>query len=310
MNCQICFENYNDSKTKPYSITPCGHTFCSKCLDNLMITDAAKCPKCRIQIKGKIMNFAILDVIDLNLIPDSNLGLKKTIEKTLNDVHGLETQFFAAYEKKVQENKDRIKLLKEEINNQTIELINQIKQNRVHLFKNAEQLEITMNESLLRYLHTEQQIELNVSERTSQLKNLNQYERTELNSFKEQLDKSKQDFDSNIKEMKHFNFKLEFKKFSNNPNINYIGDIIHETPATKDIKPETIEPMSPIEPIVSIEPKAAMNPSKSENNPRFTASSRASGISKSTLERKRVASAPRANLNTQIKPPLSRNLPL
>ncbi len=61
MNCNICFENYNDSTVKPFSITPCGHTFCEKCLDNLLANiSLPKCPKCKVQIKG--LNFIALFV--------------------------------------------------------------------------------------------------------------------------------------------------------------------------------------------------------------------------------------------------------
>ena len=244
MNCQICFENYNDTKVKPYSITPCGHTFCLKCLDNLIHStpnknDLAKCPKCRIPIIGKLMNFAILDVLDLNLIPDSNVGLKKNIQKSLHELQESESTFFPAYEAKTIENKDRIKQLKDEINSQTIDLINQIKQNRVSLFKTADQIEALMNESLNRYLTGIQQLQLGINEFTTKLKNMNQYERSELNTFKDEIDKLKLEFDTNMHEMKSCSFKLEFKKFSiNKPNFNFIGEIIHEKPVVNERRRE------------------------------------------------------------------------
>ena len=61
MNCQVCFENYNDKDNQPYAIIPCGHTFCKLCLESLKET---KCPKCRREISEKIVNYAILDVLE------------------------------------------------------------------------------------------------------------------------------------------------------------------------------------------------------------------------------------------------------
>ena len=74
MNCNICFENYNDSTVKPFSITPCGHTFCEKCLDNLLAyanISQPKCPKCRVQIKGfKLKCIYICIIVKLHLKDD------------------------------------------------------------------------------------------------------------------------------------------------------------------------------------------------------------------------------------------------
>jgi len=188
----------------------------------------AICPKCSAEIKGKIINYAILDVLDLNLVPDANVALKGLITKSVHELQELDNQFFQAYEHKVKENKERIKLLKEEINNQTIELINQIKQNRINLFKNADQLEMGLNDALTRFVQAEQHIEMNINDFTGRLKQLDIFERNELNLFKDQIEKCRFDFAFNIKEMKNLAVKIEFKKFSNNPNLNYIGNILSE----------------------------------------------------------------------------------
>ena len=78
MNCQICFENYNGNTNQPLVIIPCGHSFCKFCLENL---NDSVCPKCRRDITEKVLNYAILDVLDLNLVPDLNASLKNSIKK-------------------------------------------------------------------------------------------------------------------------------------------------------------------------------------------------------------------------------------
>jgi len=167
----------------------------------------------------------------MHLVPDSNVALKRNVGKCLDELQNVEIVFVSAYEQKLKENKDRIRMLKEEINNQTIDLINQIKQNRVSLFKNADYLEAQMNESLIGFLQAEQQIERNVHEFNETLKNMNVFERGELHLYKERLETCKMEFDLNVREMKHFSFKLEFKKFTTHqPNVNFIGDIYYLNP--------------------------------------------------------------------------------
>ncbi len=61
MSCQICFDSYNNSDHKPYVITSCGHTFCCNCLNSL---SDRLCPTCRKLIRGKQLNFALLEMID------------------------------------------------------------------------------------------------------------------------------------------------------------------------------------------------------------------------------------------------------
>ena len=63
MNCKICSKTYNDSSIKPYSLIPCGHSYCVLCLEKLK-----KCPECEAEISGKLLNHAILEVINPNPI--------------------------------------------------------------------------------------------------------------------------------------------------------------------------------------------------------------------------------------------------
>lgn len=61
MNCAICLEKYNYNKNKPYSLYPCGHTFCNECLQQI---NTKKCSKCRKVTVFKQINYAILETLD------------------------------------------------------------------------------------------------------------------------------------------------------------------------------------------------------------------------------------------------------
>ena len=74
MNCKICFDNYSDYK-KPYSIFPCNHTFCIRCLNNL--TDL-RCPKCRTIIRDKKPNYELIEILEFSSIKSENLSIEKT----------------------------------------------------------------------------------------------------------------------------------------------------------------------------------------------------------------------------------------
>ena len=72
MQCQICFESYDNDSHKPFTINPCGHYFCTKCVDEFNKTQCiwpnpqiipAKCPVCRVDIESTVINRAILDMM-------------------------------------------------------------------------------------------------------------------------------------------------------------------------------------------------------------------------------------------------------
>ncbi|XP_069180901.1 uncharacterized protein, partial [Procambarus clarkii] len=46
--CSVCFNNYDDTLLRPRTL-PCGHTFCSKCIDNAIKNGQLNCPSCRAQ---------------------------------------------------------------------------------------------------------------------------------------------------------------------------------------------------------------------------------------------------------------------
>ena len=60
MNCGICFENFNHTKHKPYSISTCPHTYCLTCIQRLW---KERCPQCRAIISDINVNISLLKFI-------------------------------------------------------------------------------------------------------------------------------------------------------------------------------------------------------------------------------------------------------
>ncbi|XP_069180535.1 uncharacterized protein [Procambarus clarkii] len=46
--CSVCFNNYDDTLLRPRNL-PCGHSFCSQCIDNAIKNGQLNCPSCRAQ---------------------------------------------------------------------------------------------------------------------------------------------------------------------------------------------------------------------------------------------------------------------
>ncbi|XP_069181310.1 uncharacterized protein [Procambarus clarkii] len=46
--CSVCFNDYDDNRLRPRNL-PCGHTFCSQCIDNAIKNGQLPCPSCRSQ---------------------------------------------------------------------------------------------------------------------------------------------------------------------------------------------------------------------------------------------------------------------
>ncbi|XP_069192069.1 tripartite motif-containing protein 59-like [Procambarus clarkii] len=44
--CSVCYNDYDDNQLRPRTL-PCGHTFCSQCIDNAIKNGQLTCPSCR-----------------------------------------------------------------------------------------------------------------------------------------------------------------------------------------------------------------------------------------------------------------------
>lgn len=59
--CEICLTNYDTIVRKPYSLVPCGHTFCLSCMNQIA---SNLCPTCRSPFEGRVPNWEITRRLD------------------------------------------------------------------------------------------------------------------------------------------------------------------------------------------------------------------------------------------------------
>lgn len=105
MECELCFENFNETDHRPLVLIPCGHSYCSSCAAQL-----TNCPSDRKIISYKTDNWSIL-----KLIPESELN--KQIRKTKDNLSKLKE---LANEKSDENEHDLVKI---SINKSVIEKI-------------------------------------------------------------------------------------------------------------------------------------------------------------------------------------------
>ena len=81
MDCSVCLESFDDEiiSKRPFLINPCGHCFCSDCLNGL---GSQKCPICRVNIESKICNWQLI-----NLITERKAQLK---QEKLNSIDNID----------------------------------------------------------------------------------------------------------------------------------------------------------------------------------------------------------------------------
>ena len=126
MECNICFEPFDHSIRKPYSLSSCQHTYCLKCLDQL---NNNKCPNCNEPIKGKNINIALL-----KLIPESSYDkLKATTLKYCIEINEIKNNLKKSNEERLNIYETKIKSIKQTINDETNKIINILKQNEKSL---------------------------------------------------------------------------------------------------------------------------------------------------------------------------------
>jgi len=59
MDCDICFEKFDQSLNRPMTLIRCCHTICLSCLKNLK---EKKCPSCDFTIEDSQTNWSIFQI--------------------------------------------------------------------------------------------------------------------------------------------------------------------------------------------------------------------------------------------------------
>ena len=95
LSCKLCSKNYNNENLRPMALIPCGHTYCSQCIDKLMAPSQSdenkensfpaafglsnedfsvnddkdsrsyrRCPTCKTRFNQSIPDYDLLDTIN------------------------------------------------------------------------------------------------------------------------------------------------------------------------------------------------------------------------------------------------------
>ena len=96
MECSICNEDYDTKDHKPYTIFPCGHCFCLKCI-NLLTQQ--QCPNCRGILQSKIVNRGVLDIIEQSKQKSTNKPLSLVIETRSSAAFSNEYKLNASFQR-------------------------------------------------------------------------------------------------------------------------------------------------------------------------------------------------------------------
>ena len=60
-NCSVCFEPYEEKGNHVPLILPCLHTFCEKCIEELVNQKKLECPECKVlhPVESGVRGFSI-----------------------------------------------------------------------------------------------------------------------------------------------------------------------------------------------------------------------------------------------------------
>jgi len=120
MNCDICFQAFDHSIRKPYSISSCPHTYCSECVHKFK-----QCPQC-----AKLINEINLNLALLKLIPESSFDkLKRETLKAYIELNEIRGNLKNEREHELNMYTSKIASIKKVITNETNKLINILKIN-------------------------------------------------------------------------------------------------------------------------------------------------------------------------------------
>ena len=141
MSCQICFNPYDHSLYKPYTLTCQLHTFCISCIGRF---NERKCPVCNKSFKKSFPNLALLEVI-----PESNYDkLKAESFKILNELNEMKNNLANKRDEKQEKYLKEINEVKKTINNEANNLVKLVRDSQEKLINEANVIESNMKRKL------------------------------------------------------------------------------------------------------------------------------------------------------------------
>ena len=203
MTCQICFNSYDHSIRKPYSLS-CPHTFCICCLEKLK---GNKCPSCNLSIINKNPNLALLE-----FIPESSYDkIKAESLKAINEIHEIRNDFNKKRDLKLKEYLDKFNLIRETITSETDRLVNLLRDNQNKLINETNLLETNLTINLA-FNHAEDDVAIKVMNSKSKLEK-NLFTELQLVDLKEETSITKIHLNKLVEQIEQFKKKFDFIQF-------------------------------------------------------------------------------------------------
>ena len=198
------------------------------CIEKL--TDQ-KCPTCNAKIERSNPNWELLDFIE---DPNHN-KLKTDSNKVINEIERLKDELQINQDKKLKENSDKMKQLRNEIISKTEEKVKLINENQRLLCNETKTIETNLKK-ILNVLVSKDSIEKYIIEKRNSLnKNL---EEAQLNSLLEELITKKRELNNKIVQIKKS--EIEYTFHPNNENLKSEMNLIGEINEAKQVKHEHI----------------------------------------------------------------------
>ena len=89
LQCEICFESFNENERKPTILFPCSHTFCEVCVQQLGLI----CPSCRRKIERNSTNFIVLKLLNTQPIPSNpSINITSSLEEITQEPKSIKSQ--------------------------------------------------------------------------------------------------------------------------------------------------------------------------------------------------------------------------
>ncbi len=155
-----------------------------------------------------------MELLDLNLVIDSNNDLKRELAEHLKQIDESQIKLNLNCEQKLKEIKEQINSIRLNIKNRVNQLIDELKENEEKLLYKTDNIE-----NNLKYQIDSCHIELYKNKKI-----INEMNKTDLNNFKDELNKLKLDLDFKFNQLKEIQPKYEFKANATIP----IGDILDQ----------------------------------------------------------------------------------
>ena len=216
-NCEICFEPFDHSIRKPYSLMSCPHTYCLSCLQRLTNNT---CPQCAIPIIGKNLNIALL-----KFIPESSYDkLKSESLKVCIDLNEINQNLKNNSQIKLTKHEARLTSIKQIIKDETNKMISLLRQNEQNLTNECDTMLIEIKSNLNANKYQDEIQIVDVKEKIEK-DGYNQDELKNLNNTLLELKQKSNELSVQIKNYENYYEFIQNKILNNNLSIGKIETV-------------------------------------------------------------------------------------